>query len=147
MIPLKHLAQIAFQFTCPNKVNRKEFWLAFIYPIFIGLALSIFPVIFWETLYLLVTINVLPEKLMIIVNFMMKFIIFLAFSVPFLYTYMVVSVKRLHDINLSGFWWLINLIPVIISFVVSYLGKDGLWFLTYILPVFILLFISYVGFA
>ncbi len=147
MIPFKHLAQIAFHFTTPNKINKKEFWLSFIYPALIGLALSVFPILVWESIYLLVVMNILPEKLMIIINFMAKFIIFFLFTVPFLYTYMIVSIKRLHDIGRSGFWWLLNLIPVFISFVMTYLDKDALWLVTQIFPIVILFFILYISFS
>lgn len=147
MISFKHLAQVSFHFTCPNKANRKEFWLAFLYPAVVGLTLSVLPILIWETIYLLVVINILPEKLMIVVNFMIKFLVFLAFATPLLYTYMIVSIKRLHDLGRSGFWWLVNLIPVIVLGIMNYFGNNDLWLLTRVTPIVMFLFIIYVGFT
>lgn len=147
MISLKNLAKISFHFTCPNKINRKEYWLAFIYPIVIGFFLAMFPFLVWETAFFLVVIKLLPSEIMVIINFMVKFLAFISFATPLLYTYMVVSIKRLHDLGHSGFWWLINLIPVFILFITNYYGQHNLWLLTTVTPIVMSLFILYVGFT
>lgn len=147
MISFKHLAQVSFHFTSPNKANRKDFWLAFLYPMLIGFFLAMFPFLIWETAFFLVVIKILPAKIMEIINFMIGFLVFLSFATPLLYTYMIVSIKRLHDLGHSGFWWLVNLIPMLVLLIMKYFGNNDLWLLTRATPVVIFLFIIYLGFT
>lgn len=147
MISLKRLLQVSFHFTEPKKIDRKDWWLAFIYPIIIGFFLALFPFLVWETAFFLVVIKLLPSEIMTVLNFIVKIVAFVAFAIPFLYTYIIVSVKRLHDVGHSGFWWLINLIPVIIFFILNEFGYDARWTWMFLVPLIILSFFSYLGFV
>lgn len=147
MISLKNLAKISFYFTCPNRINREEWWLSFLYPMLVGLFLAMFPFIIWEAAFLLVIVDILPEKIMIIVNFMAKLLAFFAFAVPMFYTFAIASIKRLHDLGHSGWWFGINIIPMLVMFIMNYFEKDIWFILTKVIPMTMFLFTLYVGFA
>jgi len=77
--------------------NRKEFWYFILYNFLISLTLSFFMVI--------------SEKITIL------FFIFLGLKIIYTLTVLIISftlnIRRLHDINKSGWWLLIGLIPII----------------------------------
>jgi len=93
-----------------GRAQRKEYWIFFLVNIIIYIVLGILQVIAYSSASLAVSIGVLGN------------LYILAVFIPNL----AVGVRRLHDIDKSGWWLLITLIPLIgIIVLIYFLAKDG----------------------
>ncbi len=92
-----------FLFSAKGRISRSTFWLRFVLP------------------YVLIVV-VLVVLDMMLHTFSEEFGLGLlsgVFILASLYSSIVVSIKRLHDRNKSGWWYLLTLVPIV----------GGLWFL------------------
>lgn len=118
----KNLFQLALHHSLPNKANRKEWWSAHIIALSISLILGVFPLIVWETVEFLALVGIFPKDIAKHVSIIVELVLMVVIAIPILYTYMIVSIKRLHDLGYSGWWWLVNLLIVPIPFFILYIG-------------------------
>jgi uncharacterized membrane protein YhaH (DUF805 family) len=81
-----------------GRARRKEYWMYVLFNCLLGIALNFIALIFGSISHSLLSVMVFVQC-----------IISLALIIPGL----AVTVRRLHDINKSGWWILIGLIPLI----------------------------------
>lgn len=116
------LLRLALHYSLPHRANRQEWWSAHIVAITISFILGILPLIVWETIEFLSVVGLFPKVIAEHLNALIEIILIVVIAIPILYTSLVVSIKRLHDLGHSGFWWLINLLIIPIPFFILYLG-------------------------
>lgn len=118
----KNLFQLAFHHSLPHKANRLEWLSAHLVAIAISFILGVFPLVIWETVEFLSVVGIFPEDKIKPLSTMVEIILMLVIILPLLYTSLVVSIKRLHDLGHSGWWWLVNLTIIAIPFFIFYLA-------------------------
>lgn len=118
----KNLFQLALHTSLPHRANRREWWSAHIVALGISLALGVFPLVIWETIEFLAVVGLFPRDIAEHVSLIIEFILMAVILIPLIYTYIVASIKRLHDLGVSGWWWLVNLTVIGIPFFIFYLG-------------------------
>lgn len=95
------LSQIYFSFE--GRINRSTYWLKYFLPV-IGVA-----ILFVAILFVLPTLTAVLGLILLI---------------PYIWATIAVSVKRLHDINLSGWWYVyLAVIPGVVSGIASFSGS------------------------
>ncbi len=90
-------------FSFEGRINRRTYWLKYVLAT-IGLG----------ALIGLIT-ALLPT---------LGLVLILLAIVPFIWATIAVSVKRLHDINLSGWWYLITVIPTLLEIIVGIVSGE-----------------------
>jgi uncharacterized membrane protein YhaH (DUF805 family) len=95
-------------FTWKWRWNRKKFLLFYLF-------LFLFAII-WD----LINLNDLMESFYNMLNEKISFLIWIIFLFLFLYLFIVIHIKRLHDLNNSGWWTM--LIPLISVPLLIYCG-------------------------
>ncbi|HGE2348832.1 DUF805 domain-containing protein [Pseudomonas aeruginosa] len=98
---LKCVKEHYFDFN--GRARRKEYWMFTLVNIIISVALS-------------VVLGLISEKLLPIANL---------YSLAVLLPALGVTARRLHDINKSGWWMLIALIPIVGLYLIYLLAKDS----------------------
>ena len=118
---ISSLIKSSLHYRLPEKINRAEWLSGFLVALMISFILGIFPLIVWETIEFLALVDILPiqfaESLAVV-----EMILSILITIPILYTFVVSSIKRLHDLGLSGWWVIINLTFVAVPFFILYLG-------------------------
>ena len=116
------MQKIIRYFSFEGRASRKEWWALQAACILLGLAI-IFPTAIAESSYALKSNRNVPqeevswpdpafENFMPITSTVLK-----VFSIAYFLIFVASSVRRLHDMDRSGWWWLIFLIPGIGQFV------------------------------
>ncbi len=118
----KNLLQLALHTSQPHKAGRLEWLSAHVVAITISFILGIVPLIIWETIEFLAVIGIFPDKQSESISTIVEVILMVVIVVPLLYTSLVVSIKRLHDLGHSGWWYSINLLVIPIPFFILYLA-------------------------
>lgn len=119
---IKNLLQLALHTSLPHKANRIEWLSAHVVAITISFVLGILPLIVWETVEFLAVVGLFPKDIAQHLSIIVELVLIVAIIIPILYTSLVVSIKRLHDLGRSGWWYLINLTGIAIPFFILYLA-------------------------
>jgi uncharacterized membrane protein YhaH (DUF805 family) len=104
-----------------GRTSRKQFWMFILFGLIVGLLLRIFFEVVSITLRASTLSNVLPfivglKSEMPMLSNALSFVVCLMLFLSSL----GICVRRLHDINKSGWWMLIALIPTIGFFILLY---------------------------
>ena len=112
------MQNITRYFSLEGRASRKEWWAVQGTCILLGLAI-IFPTAIAESSYAFKSDrNASLEPDPAIENFMpVTSTVTKAFSIAYFLIFIATSVRRLHDMDRSGWWWLVFLVPGIGQFI------------------------------
>lgn len=109
----KHMSFFQFFFSSKGRISRKEFFIRGFLPLSSLLILTQMPTHYFNVTSLMVDMG-LTDHFLLSSSIVLLYIIIM-------YSISAVSIKRLHDINKSGFFAILNFIPIINIILLSYL--------------------------
>ncbi|MDT0631476.1 DUF805 domain-containing protein [Rubrivirga sp. S365] len=88
-----------------GRARRKEYWMFYLFSVLVAIAVVVVAVI-------LISIS---ESLAIVAG-----LLYIALALGLLLPSLAVAVRRLHDTDRSGWWYLVSLVPFIGGFILLY---------------------------